>query len=43
MSDFSPFEQDVLLKGTLIVRAVGRRDGSPQRGKQVIARACGYV
>jgi hypothetical protein len=42
MSDFSPFESDVLLKGTLTVRAVGRHDGRPQRGKQVLVSACGY-
>ena len=43
MANFSPFEKDVLLKGALIVRAVGQRDGSPQLGKRVIVRACGYV
>jgi hypothetical protein len=43
MGDSSPFEQDVLLKGTLTVRAVSRRDGKPQRGQRVIVRACGYV
>jgi hypothetical protein len=42
MSDFSPFESDVLLKGTLIVRAIGRRDGRPQSGRRVVVRACGY-
>jgi HEAT repeat protein len=43
MGDSSPFEQDVLLKGTLTVRAISRRDGSPQRGRRVVVRACGYV
>jgi hypothetical protein len=38
MSDFSPFEQDVLLKGTLMVRTISQRDGKPQRGRQVIVR-----
>lgn len=43
MSEFSPFEQDVLLKGILIVQAVGRRDGRPQPRRRVVVRACGFV
>jgi hypothetical protein len=42
MGEFSPLEDDVWLKGTLIVRAVGRRDGKPQRGKRVVVRGCGF-
>jgi hypothetical protein len=43
MGDFSPFEQDVLLKGILSVRLISRGDGSPQRGRQVVVLACGYA
>ncbi len=43
MRDFSPFDEDVLLKGTLTVHAIGRRDGRPQQGRRVVVHACGYV
>jgi hypothetical protein len=42
MNDFSPLEDDVWLKGTLVVFAVSRR-GQPQPGKQVLVRACGFA
>jgi hypothetical protein len=43
MSDFSPFEEDVWLKGTLVVRVISRADGRPRVGRTVSVRACGYV
>jgi hypothetical protein len=43
MESFSPFDDDVLLKGTLIVLAVGRRDRQPLHGRTVVVRACGFV
>jgi hypothetical protein len=38
----SPFDEDVLLKGTLVVRVTDRRDGRPLRGLMVMVRACGF-
>jgi hypothetical protein len=43
VDDFSPFEEDVFLKGTLTVRVTGRRDGRPQADRRVVVRACGFV
>jgi hypothetical protein len=43
MEDFCPLQDDVWLKGTLVVRAVSRQGGRPQPGKRVRVRACGYV
>ena len=42
MSDWSPLEEDVYLKGTLTV-VLRRRDGRPCRGRRVTVRACGFV
>jgi hypothetical protein len=42
MDDFCPLEDDVWLKGTLIIRAVSRK-GQPQPGKRVMVRACGFI
>ncbi|MGL4424393.1 MAG: hypothetical protein ACRCZF_27305 [Gemmataceae bacterium] len=42
MGDWSPLEDDVLLKGTLTV-IVRRRDGRPQVGMQIRVRGCGFV
>jgi hypothetical protein len=43
MDDPCSLRDDVWLKGILVVRAVGRRDGRPQEGKRVSVRACGFV
>jgi hypothetical protein len=42
MGDWSPLEDDVLLKGTLTV-FVRRRDGRPCRGQRVTISGCGFV
>jgi hypothetical protein len=42
MGDWSPLEDDVLLKGTVTV-VVRRRDGRPRAGQRVIVRGCGFV
>lgn len=42
MSDWSPLEEDVYLKGLLTV-VVQRPDGRPCRGRRVIVRGCGFV
>lgn len=42
MGDWSPLEEDVLLKGTLTV-IVRRPDGRPRAGQQVVVRGCGFV
>ena len=42
MGDWSPLEDDVLLKGTLTV-IVRRRDGRPCVGRRVVVRGCGFV
>jgi hypothetical protein len=42
VGDWSPLEDDVLLKGTLTV-VVRRRDGRPRVGWRVLVRACGYI
>jgi len=42
MGDWSPLEEDVLLKGSLFVRVVGR-DGAPQPKRRVVVRGCGFV
>jgi hypothetical protein len=42
MSEFSPLENDVWLKGTLVIQAIGRSDRQPQPGKRVLVKACGY-
>jgi hypothetical protein len=42
MGDWSPLDEDVLLKGSLCVRVVGR-DGSPQAKRRVVIRGCGFV
>jgi hypothetical protein len=43
MNDWSPLDADVLLKGTLLVRVINKRDGQPRVGKKVSVFACGYV
>ena len=42
MDDWSPLEEDVLLKGTLQV-IVRRRNGHPRPGAKVLVRGCGFV
>jgi hypothetical protein len=42
MSEWSPLERDVLLKGLLTV-VVRRRDGRPASGQRVSIRGCGFV
>ena len=41
MNDWSPLEEDVLLKGSLSVRVVGK-DRLPQPKRRVV-RGCGFV
>jgi hypothetical protein len=41
MSEWSPLEDDVLLKGTLLVVVKGR-DGKPRAGKRVQVKGCGF-
>jgi hypothetical protein len=41
MDDFSPLEEDVWLKGTLIIHVVGR-NGKPLPGKVVHVQGCGF-
>jgi hypothetical protein len=41
MNDSFPLDNDVWLKGTLVVHAVGRRDRKPQAGRRVVVKACG--
>jgi hypothetical protein len=43
MDDWSPLEKDVLLKGSLLVRVIGRRDRRPRAEKRVVVRGCGFV
>jgi hypothetical protein len=43
MSDWSPLDGDVLLKGTLFVRVIGRKDRQPRVGRRVTVRGCGFV
>ncbi len=42
MDDWSPLEEDVLLKGTLLV-TVRRPDGRPRAGQRVVIKGCGFV
>jgi hypothetical protein len=42
MSDWSPLEDDVLLKGVLTV-IVRRRNGRPYAKQPVSIRGCGFV
>jgi hypothetical protein len=42
MDDWSPLQDDVLLKGTLLVIVRGR-DGKPKTNKRVAVHACGFV
>lgn len=42
MEDWSPLEEDVLLKGMLTVIVSGR-NGSPRAGQQVLISGCGFV
>jgi hypothetical protein len=41
--EYSPFENDVYLKGTLLIIVRGRGDGRPKSGERVLVRACGFV
>jgi hypothetical protein len=41
MGDWSPLEDDVLLKGTLTV-VVRRAAGRPRHGQRVLIRSCGF-
>jgi hypothetical protein len=42
MSDWSPLDEDVLLKGSLLV-IVRRPDGRPRAGQRVDVQGCGFV
>ena len=42
MGEWSPLEEDVLLKGVLTV-IVRRPDGSPRAGERIVIRGCGSV
>jgi hypothetical protein len=42
MGDWSPLEDDVLLKGMLTV-VVRRRDGRPRSGQRVTVYGCGFI
>ncbi|MFL5327331.1 MAG: hypothetical protein ACJ8C4_00315 [Gemmataceae bacterium] len=42
MSEWSPLDGDVLLKGLLTV-IVRRRNGRPCNDQQVMVRGCGFV
>jgi hypothetical protein len=42
MDDWSPLQDDVLLKGTLLVIVRGR-DQKPKVNKRVAVHACGFV
>ena len=42
MNDWSPLEDDVLLKGLLTV-VIRRRDGRVRPGQRVTVRGCGFV
>lgn len=42
MGDWSPLEDDVLLKGALTV-VVRRRDGRPCADHQVVIQGCGFI
>jgi hypothetical protein len=42
MGDWTPLDDDVLLKGLLTVIVRGR-DGRPRCGQRVALRACGFV
>jgi hypothetical protein len=43
MGDWSPLEEGVLLKGTLLVRVIGRRDRQPRAGRRVTVQGCGFA
>jgi hypothetical protein len=40
--DRSPFERDVLLKGSLLVRVTAAADGRPVAGAELLVGACGF-
>ena len=42
MEEWSPLEEDVLLKGSLLV-IVRDREGRPRPDKRVIVKGCGFV
>lgn len=42
MSDWTPLDEDVYLKGTLTVIVRGA-DGRPRAGQQISIRGCGFV
>jgi len=42
MEDWSPLEEDVLLKGSLQVIVRGR-DGRPRPERRVVVKGCGFV
>ena len=42
MEDFSFLDQEGLLKGTLVIRVVSRRDGKPIADKPVRIHGCGF-
>jgi hypothetical protein len=43
MSEWSPLEGDVLLKGTLRVIVRGRRDRRPRAGQRLLVKGCGFI
>jgi hypothetical protein len=42
MEEWSPLEEDVLLKGSLLVIVRGR-DGRPRAEQRVVVKGCGFV
>jgi len=42
MEDWSPLEEDVLLKGSLYIVVRGP-DGRPRAGRRVLVKGCGFV
>jgi hypothetical protein len=42
MGDWSPLDEDVLLKGTLCVRVTSRKDGRGLPNRRVAVRGCGF-
>jgi hypothetical protein len=43
MGDWSPLDEDVLLRGTLTIRVTSRKDGRPVAGQRVLVRGCGFA
>lgn len=41
-SEFCPFDDDVLLKGLLVIRVTRRCNGEPLKGRRVVVRGPGF-